>query len=118
MPITDALTKHLKVKDLIPAAALLDGQWVERSDSGKTFEVHNPATGELLATLPDMGVSETKRAIAAAEAAQGAWAKKTGKARAVRFSTLTALCRELDCQPGDLLSYEPGPADDVLDDLE
>jgi putative transcriptional regulator len=34
---------------------------------------------------------------------------KTGKARAVRFSTLDALCRELDCQPGDLLSFEPGP---------
>jgi putative transcriptional regulator len=37
---------------------------------------------------------------------------KTGKARAVRFSTLAALCRELDCQPGDILSYEPGPADE------
>ena len=34
---------------------------------------------------------------------------KTGKARAVRFSTLDALCRELECQPGDLLVYEPGP---------
>jgi putative transcriptional regulator len=34
---------------------------------------------------------------------------KTGKARAVRFSTLAALCRELDCQPGDLIVYEPGP---------
>ena len=31
---------------------------------------------------------------------------KNGRARAVRFSTLTALCRELDCQPGDLLSVE------------
>ncbi len=31
---------------------------------------------------------------------------KTGKARAVRFSTLEAICRELDCQPGDLLSYQ------------
>ena len=30
---------------------------------------------------------------------------KTNKARAVRFSTLEALCRELDCQPGDLLEY-------------
>lgn len=30
---------------------------------------------------------------------------KTGKAKAIRFSTLMALCRELDCQPGDLLSY-------------
>jgi len=37
---------------------------------------------------------------------------KTGKARAVRFSTLAALCRELDCQPGDLLIYEPGPAEE------
>jgi putative transcriptional regulator len=36
---------------------------------------------------------------------------KTGKARAVRFTTLDALCRELDCQPGDLMTYEPGPAE-------
>ena len=34
---------------------------------------------------------------------------KTGKARAVRFSTLDALCRELDCQPGDLIVQIPGP---------
>lgn len=32
---------------------------------------------------------------------------KTGKARAVRFTTLDALCRELDCQPADILVYEP-----------
>lgn len=32
---------------------------------------------------------------------------KTGKARAVRFTTLDALCRELDCQPADILEYEP-----------
>ena len=32
---------------------------------------------------------------------------KTGKARAMRFSTLEALCVALDCQPGDLLSWEP-----------
>jgi len=36
---------------------------------------------------------------------------KTGKAKAVRFSTLSALCRELECQPGDLLRWEPGPED-------
>ncbi|MBS4008123.1 MAG: helix-turn-helix transcriptional regulator [Clostridium sp.] len=30
---------------------------------------------------------------------------KTGKAKAVRFSTLEAICRELDCQPGDILEY-------------
>ena len=43
---------------------------------------------------------------------------KTGKARAVRFSTLAALCRELDCQPGDLLIHEPGPDDTLPDDRE
>lgn len=32
---------------------------------------------------------------------------KTGKARAVRFSTLDAICREMECQPGDLLRFEP-----------
>jgi putative transcriptional regulator len=31
---------------------------------------------------------------------------KNGRARAIRFSTLTALCRELDCSPGDLLTYD------------
>lgn len=31
---------------------------------------------------------------------------KTGKAKAVRFSTLEAICRELDCQPGDILEYQ------------
>lgn len=36
---------------------------------------------------------------------------KTNKARAVRFTTLDALCRELKCQPGDLLEYVDGPAD-------
>jgi putative transcriptional regulator len=40
---------------------------------------------------------------------------KTGQARALRFATLSSLCRELGCQPGDLLVYEPGP-EDPLDD--
>ena len=34
---------------------------------------------------------------------------KTGKAKAIRFSTLEALCAALDCQPGDLLEYRPDP---------
>lgn len=37
---------------------------------------------------------------------------KTGRARAIRFSTLAAICRELDCQPGDVLAYVPGPEPD------
>jgi len=43
---------------------------------------------------------------------------KTGKARAVRFSTLDALCRELECQPGDLVVFEPGPPGDLDDGLD
>jgi len=35
---------------------------------------------------------------------------KTGKARAIRFSTLEAICEALDCQPGDLLGFEPESA--------
>lgn len=33
---------------------------------------------------------------------------KTGKAKAIRFSTLEAICKELDCQPGDILEYKEG----------
>ena len=33
---------------------------------------------------------------------------KTGKAKAMRFSTLSAICRALDCQPGDILEYQAG----------
>ena len=33
---------------------------------------------------------------------------KTGKAKAIRFSTLEAICKELDCQPGDILEYSDG----------
>lgn len=40
---------------------------------------------------------------------------KTGKAKAIRFSTLNALCRELNCQPGDILAWEPGVDDDAND---
>ena len=39
---------------------------------------------------------------------------KTGKARAIRFSTLDALCRELNCQPADILVYEPDEDDNVV----
>jgi putative transcriptional regulator len=43
---------------------------------------------------------------------------KTGKARAIRFSTLDALCRELSCQPGDIVIFEPGGGSGVEEDEE
>ena len=39
---------------------------------------------------------------------------KTGKARAVRFSTLEAICEALQCQPGDLLEFSPAPEKEAL----
>ena len=36
---------------------------------------------------------------------------KTGKARAIRFSTLDAICKELDCQPADIIEYREGDGD-------
>ena len=37
---------------------------------------------------------------------------KTGKARAIRFTTLEAICQALDCQPGDILEYKPDTGED------
>ena len=38
---------------------------------------------------------------------------KTGKVQGVRYKTLDAICRELDCQPGDILEYRPGDEEEV-----
>ena len=43
---------------------------------------------------------------------------KTGKARAIRFSTLNDICKALDCQPGDILEYIDDDTDDVDSNLE
>ena len=41
---------------------------------------------------------------------------KTGKAKAIRFSTLNAICKALDCQPGDILEYRPGADEEELEE--
>ncbi|MEJ6001337.1 NAD-dependent succinate-semialdehyde dehydrogenase [Paucibacter soli] len=61
--------------------ALLDGRWVT-ADDGRTFDVHNPASGERLGQVPLMGAAETARAIAAAERAWGPWRRRPAKERA------------------------------------
>ncbi len=66
--------------DLVRTRGLINGEWRDAA-SGKACEVRNPATGEVLGTVPDMGVDETREAIAAAHAAFPAWAKKTAKER-------------------------------------
>lgn len=61
--------------------AYINGQWLD-ADSKATIPVTNPATGELIGTVPNMGVTETRRAIDFANAALPAWRNKTAKERA------------------------------------
>ncbi len=72
---------RLKDPQLLREAAFIDGAWCV-ADSGATFAVTNPASGAVLARLPDMVEGETRRAIEAAAAAWPAWAAKTAKERA------------------------------------
>jgi len=62
-----------------PNAALIDGEWVT---SNKTFPVYDPATGEEIASVPDLGAKDALRAIDAANSALPTWSTKTAKERA------------------------------------
>ncbi len=66
--------------DLLRQANLIDGQWLQ-ADDGRTVEVRNPANGQLVGEVPACGQAETRRAIEAARAAQGAWRRLTAKER-------------------------------------
>ncbi len=65
---------------VFPTAALIGGEWVT---SKSTFPVFDPATGEEIARVPNLGAAETTRAIDAASAALPAWSAKTAKERAI-----------------------------------
>ncbi len=73
---TAAKTDHkgitLKDQKLFRQQAYINGEWVN-ADSGKTVEVNNPATGEILGTVPNCAGSDTKRAIEAAHKALEGW---------------------------------------------
>jgi succinate-semialdehyde dehydrogenase/glutarate-semialdehyde dehydrogenase len=66
----------------------IDGRWVEIGSGKGKVEVVNPATGRLVATLPDMGRSETDDAIAAAKAAFPGWAARTAGDRCAALRRL------------------------------
>jgi len=70
----------LKDANLLREQVYIDGQWLD-ADSSKRIDVDNPADGALVATVPDAGAAETKRAIAAAEAALPAWRALLAKER-------------------------------------
>ena len=80
MPL-DAAIVPLTDTSLFREQCYIDGEWVG-AGSNETIDVTNPATGDLLGTIPKMGAEETRRAIEAANAAYPAWRAKTAKERA------------------------------------
>ncbi len=72
---------NLKDNDLFRQQAFIAGAWCD-ADDGRTVDVTDPASGELLGRVPDMGGAETLRAIEAADAALPAWRSRTAKERA------------------------------------
>ena len=92
---------------LIKSLAYIDGRWCE-AHGGQSFEVLNPATGQLITQVPDMDEADTRLAIAAAHNAQPAWAALTAKERGSRlhawFELIMAnqdeLARIMTCEQG------------------
>jgi succinate-semialdehyde dehydrogenase / glutarate-semialdehyde dehydrogenase len=88
--LTRVTTLAERTLPLLRTQAYVDGRWID-ADSGATFPVLDPATGETVAEVPRTGAAETRRAIEAAERALPAWRGKTAKERARilrRFSDL------------------------------
>ncbi|NTG39432.1 NAD-dependent succinate-semialdehyde dehydrogenase [Rhizobium rhizogenes] len=108
MTFTTAMTKHVPFSSpFLRDAGYINGVWTA-GGSTKTFDVINPATGEVLASLPDMGAAETTAAIDAAYAAQAAWAARPAKERSAIlrkwFDLMVAHADEL----GAILTAEMG----------
>jgi succinate-semialdehyde dehydrogenase/glutarate-semialdehyde dehydrogenase len=80
-PTAPGASIKLKDPELLRQQCYVAGQWID-ADSGKTVVVSNPATGQALGTVPNMGAAETRRAIEAADKAWPAWRAKTAKERA------------------------------------
>lgn len=85
----------------------IDGAWVD-ADGGGAIPVENPANGEKLGTVPNMGAAETRRAIEAADRALPAWRAKTAKERAVILRKWFNLMMENQEDLAQLMTAEQG----------
>ncbi len=74
------LKSLLSRPDLVCEKAFIAGEWIS-ADNGQTFDVTNPARGDVIATVPDLSREETARAIAVADKERRAWAAQTAKSR-------------------------------------
>ncbi|MEO9903974.1 NAD-dependent succinate-semialdehyde dehydrogenase [Nisaea sp.] len=85
----------------------IDGAWVDADGSGKV-DVTDPATGAVVGTIPDMGADETRRAIAAANAAWPEWRAKTAKERSAILRKWFDLMMENQRDLGIIMTAEQG----------
>lgn len=97
----------MQLSDLIRSHCLIGGEWCE-ADDGATLPVEDPASGEIITTVPRMGKAETDRAIAAAAAALPAWRVRTAGDRAKVLRRLFDLMIENKHLLGELLTREQG----------
>ena len=99
----------MKLKDagLFRQQCYVDGAWVA-ADNGSTLAVTNPADGSLLGSVPNVGAAETRRAIAAANAAWPAWRSRTAKDRASILRRWFELLLEHQDDLGALMTAEQG----------
>jgi len=97
----------LRDRDLLRVRAHVDGHWID-ADSGATFEVLDPATGETLAEVPRLGAAETRRALEAAERVQPEWRAKTAKERARVLRRMADLMLESADDLALILTAEQG----------
>src|SRR6266851_417521 len=98
---------ELKDARLFREACYLDGQWVQAA-SGKTINVDNPATGEIIGKVPKLGGTETLQAIEAANRAFPAWSKRTAKERAAVLRRWFDLMMENQDDLARLMTLEQG----------
>ena len=98
---------QLKDPKLFRQQCYINGAWVD-ADNKATIEVKNPATGEVLGTIPKLGADETRRAIEAAEKAWPAWRAKTAKERANILRKWYDLMMANQDDLGTLLTLEQG----------
>jgi succinate-semialdehyde dehydrogenase / glutarate-semialdehyde dehydrogenase len=103
------MTSPMKLRDpsLLCQQAFIGGEWTGAA-GGATQQIRNPANGELIGTVPVMGAAETRRAIAAAAAAQPAWAARTAKDRAIILRRWFELLMENQDDLATLMTAEQG----------
>lgn len=98
---------QLKDAQLFRQQAFINGEWLD-ADSGQTIKVTNPATGEVIGTVPKMGTAETRRAIEAADKALPAWRALTAKERSAKLRRWFELMIENQEDLARLMTTEQG----------